>query len=310
MLRILIVSLLLVFSCQLAHAAVCTATVASLDFGPVDTIGNATADATADVVIACDAVTAGTGSISVCANLGAGSGGLVNGTRQVTAGAGTLGFALYTDSGHTEVWGTAADAGLGASHPIAVPVSGTTAGITVRLYGLIPGNQAAAPVGNYRSDLSATDSVFIYSEGALDCVTPVGGTDTAAPFAVTAEVAADCLIVASNLDFGTAGVIGANIDAATNMRVTCTPGAHYAISLDGGRSGATDPEARLMTSGSMTVVYGLYSDATRASPWGVATPVEGDGDGTRQSLQVYGRIPPQAAEPGAYSDTVVVTITY
>jgi hypothetical protein len=25
---------------------------------------------------------------------------------------------------------------------------------------------------------------------------------------------------------------------------------------------------------------------------------------TRQSLQVYGRIPPQAAEPGAYSDTV------
>ena len=31
---------------------------------------------------------------------------------------------------------------------------------------------------------------------------------------------------------------------------------------------------------------------------------------TRQSLQVYGRIPPQAAEPGAYSDTVVVTVTY
>eukprot|EP01035_Chromulina_nebulosa_P011916 gene11916-15902_t len=126
MLRLLIISLLLVLSCQVAQAAVCTATIATLDFGPVDTIGNSIAEATTDLVIACDAVTAGTSSISVCAGLGTGSGGVLDGIRQTTAGTGTLGYVLYTDSGHTEQWGSTANPELGDAHAIAVPVSGTT----------------------------------------------------------------------------------------------------------------------------------------------------------------------------------------
>jgi spore coat protein U-like protein len=61
-----------------------------------------------------------------------------------------------------------------------------------------------------------------------------------------------------------------------------------------------------------TVDYGLYSDPGRALPWGTDEDsiVPGTGNGVEDAYPVYGRIPPQAAAPGSYSDTVVVTITY
>lgn len=111
---------------------------------------------------------------------------------------------------------------------------------------------------------------------------------------------------------GTTCCIGATIDASTQLHITCTPGTGYGIAIDGGLSGATDPEQRLLRSGANTVTYGLYSDAQRHTPWG-ALPgevVTTNGTGTEQQRAVYGRIPPQAAVPGAYSDTVVVTINY
>ncbi len=82
------------------------------------------------------------------------------------------------------------------------------------------------------------------------------------------------------------------------------------VAIDGG--GAHDPDNRLLRSGSNTVRYGLYSDPTRSAPWGTdaGSTVDYTGTGGQQQLGVYGRIPPQPAAPGAYSDTVVVTITY
>jgi spore coat protein U-like protein len=69
-----------------------------------------------------------------------------------------------------------------------------------------------------------------------------------------------------------------------------------------------------MTAGGATVGYALYSNAGRTTNWGntVGTDtVSGTGNGTGQALTVYGRVPPQSTPaPGAYSDTITVTVTY
>lgn len=309
MLRLLIAAVLLVMSVSLAHAATCTVHVGDLDFGQVDAIGNTPTTTVANVDISCDFITPGTDSITVCGNIGAGSGGVDGSLRQSLSADGTLGFALTGPDGVVP-WGSTGEPGLGAPYRIDVPVSGTSATLTTQLRGAVPAGQSSAPVGDYHSDFTGASSVFTYAEGNLDCAAPVGGADATAPFTVTASVVANCLLETADLDFGTAGIIGSNIDAETALDITCTPGTGYGITIDGG--GSNDPDNRVLRSGSNTVRYDLYSNQARTAPWGTSagTTVSYTGTGAQQQLGVYGRIPPQPAAPGAYTDTVVVTITY
>lgn len=310
MLRLLIATIVFLLSATLAEAAVCTVQMSDLDFGTVDTIGNTPAVSTSDVDIECDGVTPGTETITVCGNIGEGGEGTSGGLRQSTTSGGSLGFVLYTSSGTTSPWGSLAASSLGDPRSIEVPVDGTSASLTVSLHGVVPSGQSTAPVGDYRSDFGASDAVFTYAEGELDCSAPLGGADAFASFSVLANVAANCLLETNDLDFGTAGLISSNIDAETDFELTCTEGTEYEIAIDGGA--ADDPENRLLASGSNTVRYDLYSNAQRSHHWGMdpGTTVDGEGDGTTQTYDVYGRIPPQPAAAGAYSDTVVVTIIY
>ena len=86
-------------------------------------------------------------------------------------------------------------------------------------------------------------------------------------------------------------------------------------------SGSYSP--RQMAFGSARLNYNLYRDAARTLIWGnglsgtsVATASftvgPGVGNGTRTAqLPVYGRVPPQqVVGMGAYSDTIVVTVTF
>ena len=310
MLRLVLTTLFLLFSVSLAQAAVCTVHIGDLDFGHVDAIGNSEAPASADVVIGCDDITAGTTTITMCGNLGAGGGGETGGIRQSFSGSDALGFVLYTAGGTTVPWGSTSTPELGTPFEIDIPVSGSTADLTTRLNGAVPAGQQSTPVGDYRANFSLSDAVFTYAEGNLDCSAPAGGTDALAPFAVTASIVDNCLLETSNLDFGTAGIIGDYIDADTSLSLTCTPGTHYDISIDGGASG--DPTHRLLHAGTDTVTYGLYSNPGHSINWGIAAgqTVSGSGSGAEEQYPVYGRIPPQPAAAGAYADTVVVTITY
>lgn len=310
MLRLLIAAVFLVLSSALAHAAVCTVHVGDLDFGAVDAIGNVPATTTSDVEIDCTGITAGTDTITVCGNLGPGSAGADGGLREARAGADSLGFALYAASGNSTPWGSSASPELGDPRRIDVPVSGSSASLTVHLFGTVPSGQSSAPAGEYQSSFASTDAVFTYAEGALDCAAPSGGADAYASFTVSASIAANCVLETADLDFGTAGIIGEDIDADTDIGITCTPGTGYDITIDGGQSG--DPDHRQMVSGGDTIDYDLYSDAGRHVPWGTspASTVSGSGSGQQQTLGVYGRIPPQQAVAGHYADIVVVTITY
>jgi len=134
-------------------------------------------------------------------------------------------------------------------------------------------------------------------------------------FSVTATLQATCTInSASALNFGTVGMLTANVDQTSTIQVTCTNTTPYNIGLDIGTGTGASVATRKLTSGGTTVNYTLYSDSGRSTLWGntVGTDtVTATSNGSAQSYTVYGRIPTQSTPaPGTYTDTITVTVTY
>ena len=313
MLRIAIVAMtLLLISALPARAALCSVDIGTLDFAQVDTLGDTATLTGTPVTIHCDGVTPGETLVTVCGSLGAGSGGAVGGLRRALSGDETLGFILSVTDGGGVPWGSLSAPELGAPRTITLNVDqeNHTASRIVQLYGVVPEGQSAAPVGAYSADFNGADASFTYDEGDLDCNVQSGSGDASVSFTVTASVAANCRLETSDLNFGTTGKIGDNIDGETAMSILCTAGTGYGIAIDGGGSG--DTANRRLVAGENSVRYDLYSNSQRSARWGMdeGDMVNGDGDGTAQQYWVYGRIPPQPAATGAYTDTVVVTLFY
>ena len=134
-------------------------------------------------------------------------------------------------------------------------------------------------------------------------------------FTVQMTVTSSCVInSASTLNFGSQGVLVANVDNASTLQVQCTSTTPYNIGLDAGLGTGATVAVRKMTNGASTINYSLYRDSGRTTVWGntVGTnTVAGTGNGALQSYTVYGRVPPQATPAAAtYSDTITVTVTY
>jgi len=135
-------------------------------------------------------------------------------------------------------------------------------------------------------------------------------------FAVTAEVIDACDITANDLSFGNYSAIsGSNVDATSTLDVTCTTSTSYVIALNVGTTSGGAFTGRLMTDGSNTLDYNLYTSTARTSVWGDGTgatlTVSGTGNGSLQSLTVYGRVPASQNVPvGSYADTVTATISF
>jgi spore coat protein U-like protein len=148
----------------------------------------------------------------------------------------------------------------------------------------------------------------------------VGGTAYAATtvtstFQVQMTIAAQCIInSAATLNFGSQGVLSANTDQTSTLSVQCTNSTAYNIGLDAGTGSGASVAVRKMTSGGNTINYSLYTDAGRSTLWGntIGTDtVSATGNGSAQSYTVYGRVPSQTTPaPGAYADTITVTVTY
>jgi spore coat protein U-like protein len=143
------------------------------------------------------------------------------------------------------------------------------------------------------------------------------GTKTAT-FGVSASVAANCLVSATNLDFGSYTGVAA-LTGTSGVDVRCTSGSGYTLKLSpGGGSYAT----RLLTSGSNNLQYNLYTSGAYTSIWGDGTSstavVTGTGGGmatgSRITHTVYGELPDnatnEAAPVGSYADTITVTVEY
>jgi spore coat protein U-like protein len=128
-----------------------------------------------------------------------------------------------------------------------------------------------------------------------------------------ATPAATCTINSSTVNFGSQGLLGANVDQTVPIQVMCMKTTPYNIGLDAGTGSGATVATRKMT-GAATVIYSLYSDSAHATVWGntIGTDtVAATGSGSRQNHTVYGRMLSQNAPAlGTYTDTITVTVTY
>jgi spore coat protein U-like protein len=325
----------LALACRAAPAAAvvsCPATIDSISFGNPPsippTVGGTISDvlATANVTITCTGGIAVLGimaPVQVCASIGTGNGGSANSPR-VMAGtpAGTLGYQLFTDAARTTVWGTNYGTAFGTVPQITIALNSSGAGsATVQLYAKLPATSMPVAAGSYLSSFTAAHTRFDYGQlsSILGCglSSILGLTQQANPtFAVSATVDRKCYVNADPIGFGSATTIGADRFANGRVGVRCTPSTTYAVSLDNGLAG-TGPTARKMrklTSPTGEITYGLYRDTPPTLAWGstVGTDtVAGTGNAAQTDYIVYGKVPAQATPPpGAYSDTIVATVTY
>ena len=137
---------------------------------------------------------------------------------------------------------------------------------------------------------------------------------------VSATVISGCVVTANPLSFGLTlnpTSTSVPVDASTTMSVTCTATTPYTVALDAGvnAGGAANFTARAIKFGADAINYQLYTTTGRTTVWGDGTATTstepGTGNGLPQLVTVYGRLPSlSGAVPGAYTDTVTITVTY
>lgn len=140
---------------------------------------------------------------------------------------------------------------------------------------------------------------------------PAVASTATANIAVSATVNANCIISADALAFGT--YTGAQNQATTTLTVTCTNTTPYNVGLNAGATSGATVTTRQMLNGTATLNYSLTSVSYTGSNWGNTTGswVAGTGNGSAQTLTVYGTIPAsQYVTPGSYTDTVIATVNY
>lgn len=299
-----------------AIAQSCTFSMPDLDFGDIDLTANTTFTTTSSFQVSCSGIAGRT--VRVCPNFGAGTGGVAAGgnPRYMLSGANQLSYNIYRNAAMTTVWGSRFW-GL-APTPPTINVVLNAAGVGTATFlarGLIPAGQTTKPAAIYLSSFSGTNTLVAYAYSTVGNCATIGSTNaTQVPFTVRARNTGTCSVSATTLDFGKRGVLSANVDAQSQVTVTCTIGAAYNVGLDGGTTGAVDPTQRKMSLGATRITYGIYRDAARALPWGStigSNTVTGTGTGAASVINVYGRVPAQATPaPGIYTDTIIVTVTY
>lgn len=131
-------------------------------------------------------------------------------------------------------------------------------------------------------------------------------TDT---LTVLANVGGECTVTGATLDFGSYS--GTEKDVDVPISFECNAPSNISISMDGGTTG--DPSNRQMFNAGNTsqILYQLYRDSARTQFWGVFPTDSRDfTTATSDTPTVFGRIDAgQTPLPGAYSDSVLITLT-
>jgi len=303
---------------QQAYALACSATVADVDFGKPDLFSQEPTDALSTLTVTCTGVFS-PNIVKMCPSISDGSGGS-NGSARLLSGPGTavLLYQLYEDASRTLGWGSDNHPELGTIP--AIILSGTPNGVVTAsrsIYARLFGNQSSVYAGSYDSAFTGYETVFGYTHyfamPSNDCTGFVGASTVHPQFTVLAAPSASCTLITTDLAFPATGALTSAINGQTSLHVTCTHSTAYTIALNNGLTG-TGPSARKMTStAGAAVTYGLYHDAAHTQLWGAVSgqTATGIGSGTMQTFNVYGHVPVQNTPiPGAYSDRVIVTLTY
>lgn len=143
--------------------------------------------------------------------------------------------------------------------------------------------------------------------------TPLHAAEETANLGVVAVVADTCLLAAGTaLSFATI-----NTEAASNevtpglVTVTCTSSKSVNVSIGAGENENASTR-RMAAAGGAHLPYTIYKDSGRSQSIAI------DGElfngsvtaATPTVLSVYGQIPAGSYSAGAYSDTLLVTLTY
>jgi len=161
------------------------------------------------------------------------------------------------------------------------------------------------------------------SAAALTAAAFAAPNPATATFDVKLTVVKACSVTAgtaSTIDFGSADANpAANLDATSNISVTCSKGTAYTIGLTP-TNNSTGGAGTMAGTGSNTdtVAYQLRKTSAAGTAWGntntngttVGNGVAGTGTGTAQSIPVYATVPSTNVTPDTYKDTVTVTVRY
>ena len=165
--------------------------------------------------------------------------------------------------------------------------------------------------------------VATLSSAALLTAAGTALADTQTSFInVSATVLKNCAVTSNPLAFGNYTPNSGALTGNTTIKVNCTKGSAFTVSLNAGTTTGGTVAQRLMTDGTNTLQYNLYKDA------GLST-IFGDGSGgsatqtdngkgmspaSAWSYTVYGSLPDSAtnqdAPPGSYTDKITVTVSY
>ncbi|MFO1467265.1 MAG: spore coat protein U domain-containing protein [Steroidobacteraceae bacterium] len=155
---------------------------------------------------------------------------------------------------------------------------------------------------------------------AVLCIGTVPAATSVATFGVRTNLQGNCRATVNALAFP-AYTPGAGARTAnTTIGVRCTRNTAFTVSLDAGTTAGASFAQRLMALGAGRLQYNLYTTAARTTVFGdgsASTAVRtgtGAGLATVRNVRVFGSLPDsaanQAAAPGAYSDTITVTVSY
>lgn len=158
--------------------------------------------------------------------------------------------------------------------------------------------------------LAAAISSAFFAAGAQ------AGTLDSSSFTVQANITGSCsAITPSVLDFGDiTNTTGVTNNATGSVQVTCSDTLPYRLAVSYGQGGTFNN--RYMNNGAVHLNYQLYADAARTQVLGdnlslPATHITGTGNGSAQTVTIYGQIPAQSTPvTGTYTDTVIATVIW
>lgn len=157
---------------------------------------------------------------------------------------------------------------------------------------------------------------------SLQALLFAAGTLSLAPAPARAAcLTCSCTVTAEPMSFGAFSPLSGPVDAVGAIDVDCigltTSLDSIAIELSAGVSGSYTP--RQLRSGAHALSYNIYTDPARTIVWGDGT--QGSSPRVLQNqlslliwtttAPVYGRVQASPlAPPGAYSDTIIVTVEW
>ena len=289
--------------------AQCAVTGSNVAYGSVNLVTGSPATTTGNININCPGGLGSFPYLWACISIGVGTNSVSVNNRTMKSGANSLAYQLYTDSAYTNIYP------FSPPNQFSIPYSNTTgANANSTVYARIVSGQTTVPPGAYTDSYSGVSQSLVTGNAAPTLPGNCGGGSIPFSFTVSATVVASCVVSGNTLNFGTAGVLIANVDATSTVSATCSYTTPYNIGLSVGSGAGATVAVRKMTSGAKTINYSLYTNSGRTTLWGNTIGVDalsGTGAGTGQNLTVYGRVPPQTTPaPGAFSDTIVITVTY